>query len=96
MKKLSISKGNPKHGKIGTAKVYSRIKILIAGALMGIAAIYYPTGKEFGAILALAAALVFVWDIVRQTQSAIDTEKRIRDLEEKIKKLESKDNHKQD
>ncbi len=89
MVKWGIYSKNPKYGKIGTAKVYSRIKILIAGVLMGLSAIFFPSFNELAIILALSAALIFVWDIFSQARSAIDIEKRISNLEKNVE--ESKD-----
>lgn len=88
MVKWNILSKNPKYGKIGTAKLYSRIKILLAGALMGLSVIFLPSSKELGIVLALSSAIVFVLDIHSQTKSAIDVEKRIGDLEKTVKSLE--------
>ncbi|MCJ8306566.1 MAG: hypothetical protein HRU07_05890 [Nitrosopumilus sp.] len=86
---------NPKYGKIGNSKIISRLKILSAGILAGISTTYIQTDQLIATLCILASASVFVWDIFSQTNSAIDVEKRINDLEKSVKehkeKLEKKD-----
>jgi hypothetical protein len=81
---------NPTYGKIGSAKVYSRMKILGAGVSMGLSAIFIQSNQILGISLALLSALLFVWDIGSQTKSAIDVEKRISDLEKSVKESKEK------
>lgn len=76
---------DPKYREIHYSKTYSRIKILIGGALMSLAVIFSQSSIELTVVFALSSADMFYWDIDSQTKSGKKMEDSISELEEKIK-----------
>lgn len=89
MTKLDNTK-KKKYGKIVNSAFSAFLIPFIGGAILSFGAQISESYRNLGILAMSIASVLFIWGIVRSAKDSINSEKRIDELEARIKELEKR------